>query len=156
MATEAYNFFTGFEWAIPSAFADALGACQFSRGDTLYSSSIAYREWNKEFYEMDKGLYAIKILSPEAKPAPPSPSLFGNNWNTQAEVEVYKIGEQEDAKCFITTQGRIYSLLWRGEIHFGCSHSGSSSTSSGRVSPEGPRGHHIRHIPTDYGKSVRC
>ena len=114
MATEAYNFFPGFEWAIPSAFADALGACQFSRGDMLYSSSIAYREWNKEFYEMARGLYAIKILSPEAKPAPPSPSLFGSNWNTQAEVEVYKIGEQEGAKCFMTTQGRIYSLLWRG------------------------------------------
>jgi len=115
MSTEANNYFPGFEWAIPSAFADALGACQFSRGDTLYSSSLAYREWNKEFYEMARGLYAIRILSPEAKPAPPSPSLFGNNWNTQAEVEVYKIGEQEDVKRFITTQGRIYSLLWRGD-----------------------------------------
>lgn len=29
MATEAYNFFTGFEWAIPSAFADALGRVSF-------------------------------------------------------------------------------------------------------------------------------
>jgi hypothetical protein len=115
MTTEANNYFPGFKWAIPSAFADALGACQFSRGDTLYSSSLAYREWNKEFYEMARGLYAIRILSPEAKPAPPSPSLFGNNWNTQAEVEVYKIGEQEDVKRFITTQGRIYSLLWRGD-----------------------------------------
>jgi hypothetical protein len=115
MATEAHSFFAGFKWAIPSAFADALGACQFSRGDMLYSSSVAYREWNKEFYEMARGLYAIKILSPEAKPAPPSPSLFGSNWNTQAEAEIYNIGEQEGAKRFITTQGRIYSLLWRGD-----------------------------------------
>ena len=115
MTTEAYNFFPGFEWAIPSAFADALGACQFSRGDTLYSSPVAYREWNEEFYESAKGLRAIKVLSPEAKPAPPSPGLFQSNWNSVAEVEVFMPGGQNGAEILSTTQGRIYSLLWRGD-----------------------------------------
>ena len=69
-------FLSNFAWAVPTAFSDAVGACQFSRGDTLYSSPIAYREWNEEFYNLAKGLHAIKVLSPEAKPAPPSPCLF--------------------------------------------------------------------------------
>ncbi|MCX5729410.1 MAG: hypothetical protein NTZ28_11340, partial [Nitrospirae bacterium] len=98
MTTEHYQYLDGFKWAVPSAFLGALGACQFSRGDTLYSSPIAYREWNEEFYELAQGLCAIKVLSPEAKPAPPSPGLFQSNWNSVAEVEVFMPGGQNGAK----------------------------------------------------------
>ena len=108
-------FLSNFTWAIPTAFSDAVGACQFSRGDTLYSSPIAYREWNEEFYELAQGLCAIKVLSPEAKPAPPSPGLFQSNWNAVAEVEVFIPSGQNGAEILSTTQGRIYSLLWRGD-----------------------------------------
>lgn len=109
------SFLSNFAWSVPTAFSDAVGACQFSRGDTLYSSPIAYREWNEEFYNSAKGLHAIKVLSPEAKPAPPSPALFQSNWSSEAEVEVFMPGGQEGVKRLSTTQGRIYSLLWRGD-----------------------------------------
>jgi hypothetical protein len=115
MATEQLALLSGFAWAVPAAFSDAVGACQFSRGDTLYSSPIAYREWNEEFYKSAKGLYAIKVLSPESKPTPPSPALFQGNWSSVAEVEVFMPGGQEGVKRLSTTQGRIYSLLWRGD-----------------------------------------
>ena len=108
-------FLSNFAWAVPAAFSDAVGACQFSRGDTLYSSPIAYREWNEEFYKSAKGLYAIKVLSPESKPTPPSPALFQSNWSSVAEVEVFMPGGQEGVKRLSTTQGRIYSVLWRGD-----------------------------------------
>lgn len=85
MAMEPMAFFSGFAWSVPMAFSDAVGACQFSRGDTLYSNRIAYRQWNEEFYKLAKDLHAIKVLSPEAKPAPPSPGLFQSNWNSAAE-----------------------------------------------------------------------
>ena len=107
-------FLPNFSWAVPVAFSDALGACQFSRGDTLYSSSFAYRKWDDEFYKLAQGLHAIKVLSPEAKPSPPSPGLFQSNWNSPTEVEFYKPVGQDGAKRLSTTQGRIYSLLWRG------------------------------------------
>ena len=118
MAMEPMAFFSGFAWSVPMAFSDAVGACQFSRGDTLYSNRIAYRQWNEEFYKLAKDLHAIKVLSPEAKPAPPSPGLFQSNWNSAAEVELFMPGGQEGVKRFSTTQGRIYSLLWRGDSSF--------------------------------------
>jgi len=108
-------FLSNFAWAVPIAFSDAVGACQFSRGDTLYSSPIAYCEWNEEFYKLAKGLRAIKILSPEAKPAPPSPGLFLSNWNSQVEVEVFMPDGQEGVKRLSTAQGRMYSMLWQGD-----------------------------------------
>ncbi|MBI3356688.1 MAG: hypothetical protein HY038_07965 [Nitrospirae bacterium] len=116
MTTEHYQYLDGFKWAVPIAFLDALGACQFSRGDTLYSSSIAYQEWNDEFYKKAKGTHALKVLSPEVKPVSTSGNLFQLNWDEKAEVETYTIGEADSPKRQVTTQGRIYCLIWRGDL----------------------------------------
>lgn len=110
------SFLKKFAWSVPVAFTDAVGACQFSRGDTLYSSPIAYREWNEEFYRLAKGLRGIKVLRPEARPASPSPGLFLSNWDSPAEVEVFMPDAQESVRRLSTTQGRIYSVLWQGDI----------------------------------------
>jgi hypothetical protein len=116
MTTEHYQYLDGFKWAVPSAFLDALGACQFSRGDTLYSSSIAYQEWNDEFYKKAKGMHALNVRLPEAKPLSTSGNLFQLNWNEKAEVETYTIGTEDLPTRQITTQGRIYCLIWRGDL----------------------------------------
>ncbi len=116
MTTEHYQYLDGFKWAVPSAFLDALGACQFSRGDTLYSSSIAYQEWNDEFYRKAKGTHALKVLLPEAKPVSTSGNLFQLNWDEKAEVETYTIGKEDFPTRQVTTQGRIYCLIWRGDL----------------------------------------
>lgn len=116
MKTEHYQYLDGFKWAVPSAFLDALGACQFSRGDTLYSSSIAYQEWNDEFYRKAKGTHALKVLLPEAKPVSTSGNLFQLNWDEKAEVETYTIGKEDFPTRQVTTQGRIYCLIWRGDL----------------------------------------
>jgi len=116
MTIEQYQYLDGFKWAVPNAFMDALGACQFSRGDTLYSSSIAYQEWNDEFYKKAKGMHSLKVLSPEVKPVSTSGNLFQLNWDEKAEVETYTIGEADSPKRQSTTQGRIYCLIWRGDL----------------------------------------
>lgn len=116
MTIEQRQYFDGFKWAVPNAFLDALGACQFSRGDTLYSSSIAYQEWNDEFYKKAKGMHSLKVLSPEVKPVSTSGNLFQLNWDEKAEVETYTIGEADSPKRQLTTQGRIYCLIWRGDL----------------------------------------
>lgn len=116
MTTSHYKFIDGFKWAVPRAFLDALGACQFSRGDTLYSNPIAYQAWNAEFYKEAKGMHCLKVLSPEAKPVSTSVNLFQNHWNDKAEVETYTIGKEDHPTRQRTTQGRIYSLIWRGDL----------------------------------------
>jgi hypothetical protein len=113
---DPHSFFPCFSWAIPLAFSDALGACQFSRGDTLYNDPIAYKAWDDEFYRMAHGLYAFKVLSPEAKPSPPSANLFKKNWEALAEVELYKPTSKSETRRISTTQGRLYSLLWQGDL----------------------------------------
>lgn len=108
------QYIEGFRWAVPTAFADALGACQFSRGDTLYSSPIAYQAWDETFYQNVKELECLQVLSPEAKPAPPSVELFESNWETEAQAQLFTVGGKSPLVQFSTTQGRIYTLLWHG------------------------------------------
>jgi len=40
------DYFDGFSWALPNAFADALALCRFEQGDMLYDTRRAYEgEW---------------------------------------------------------------------------------------------------------------
>ncbi|MGH9425235.1 MAG: hypothetical protein ACRD2L_02895 [Terriglobia bacterium] len=116
LPTNSIPLFPHFTWAVPLAFADALGACQFSRGDTLYSDPIAYRAWDDEFYQFAQDLQGIKVLHPETKPSPPSVNLFKKNWEASVEIELYRPVSKSEARRVSTTQGRLYSLLWRGEL----------------------------------------
>lgn len=115
-APSTMQFIEGFRWAVPTAFSDAVGACQFSRGDTLYSSPIAYQAWDEPFYQKVRGLECLQVLSPEAKPAPPSAELFESNWETEAQAQLFAVGEKTAPVQVSTTQGRIYTLLWYGDI----------------------------------------
>lgn len=108
------QFIESFRWAVPTVFADALGACQFSRGDTLYNSQIAYQAWDETFHQNVKELKCLQVLSPEAKPAPPSVELFESNWDTEAQVQLFTVGEKSPLVQISTTQGRIYTMLWHG------------------------------------------
>lgn len=42
------EFFSGFKWAVPGAFSDAVALCRFEEGDTLYDTKNAYNDdWEK-------------------------------------------------------------------------------------------------------------
>lgn len=110
MDTSAYDTFQRFAWTVPRAFADALDACHFSRGDTLYSFANPYREWDQSFISENFDKKYIIVKNPESKPIPGSSEGFEENWNASAEVEIHTIG-LADIEAIRTTQGRIYTLL---------------------------------------------
>lgn len=110
MDTSTYDTFQRFAWTVPRAFADALNACHFSRGDTLYSFANPYREWDKSFTSENLDKKYIIIKNPESKPILGSSEGFEENWNASAEVEIHTIG-RADVEAIRTTQGRIYTLL---------------------------------------------
>lgn len=106
--------FDRFTWTVPKAFADALDACHFSKGDTLYSFRHPYTKWDDAFLTKNTGKKYLIVTSPEQKPTPGSVDMFEVNWNTPAEVEIHTIGEVQTEKVK-TTQGRIYTLLHKND-----------------------------------------
>ena len=41
------DYFSGFAWAVPKAFSDAIALCRFEEGDVLYDTKSAYeKEWD--------------------------------------------------------------------------------------------------------------
>lgn len=119
------KFFKGFAWALPSAFAEPLANCQFERGDVLYNTKQAYEgTWNEALPHIK---YSIQVLSPmrgtniklekntEKKTEEMATFIFKNNWKSNVEFTLtdYKTKKTTQIK---TTQGRLYSLLWKGDI----------------------------------------
>ncbi len=66
------RFFDGFAWAVPAAFSEAVSACMFLEGDTLYDTKKAYSgEWEKALPYIR---HYIQVHSTAANPN--SPWLF--------------------------------------------------------------------------------
>ncbi len=109
-------FFPNFTWAISRAFADPLSTCRFEQGDTLYEDEAAYQQsWSETIKTAGR---AIQVLSPSRGVSSKSPgqddSAFAENWQQEVVFDLHQlnIGHSE---TITTTQGRLYTLLWRGE-----------------------------------------
>ena len=124
------KFFGGFSWAVPNAFADALGLCRFEQGDTLYDTRNAYQPtWGESLKHISWG---IEILSPKRSEIriaggakverndedteTKSRDIFNNNWKSQCELRLidYKNGSK---RTITTTQGQLYSFLHKGDFN---------------------------------------
>ena len=56
------EFFKGFQWALPMAFADSLARAWFVEGDVLYDSAVAYdASWSAALQAVE---YTIQVRSP--------------------------------------------------------------------------------------------
>lgn len=117
-ATATVEMFPEFAWGIPKSFSVPLGDCRFEQGDRLYNSVKGYEgTWNDALQHLD---YSIEVLSPRRgegiqKTDKDSASVFCGNWSTPVRIAIthHKENRTEELR---TTQGRLYSLLWRGEL----------------------------------------
>lgn len=109
------NFLEGFAWAVPYAFVDALAACQFEEGDTFYNTESAYTPQKTSANLID---YCIQVTFPARKrgAGKTGGSIFKKGWSSTVEFELidYKKGERK--KTLSSTQGKLFSLLWKGNL----------------------------------------
>ncbi|CAE7205080.1 unnamed protein product [Symbiodinium microadriaticum] len=107
------RFIRGFDWALPRAYAEAVGACQFQGGDCFYPDPIAYdAPWEQATQEMP---FHMQVSKPERGSLTPGGSdrLFDQNWGTQIEVVLYHT-DGSPPRTFETCQGGLYTALWHG------------------------------------------
>jgi len=110
------DFFAGFAWALPKAFADPLEKCRFERGDVLYDTQAAYEgDWTAARKAATR---VLQVRLPQqgdtAKQNKDATSVFADNWRRSAHIELVATADLA-AREIRTTQGRLYSFLWRDD-----------------------------------------
>lgn len=108
--------FEGFAWAVPMAFAPAVGAYRFEQGDVLHRTRAGYAPLEGR---VGSGLMAIQIRQPP-RSARVLPGEFEGdrrlaNWQSELELELVEF-DSGRSELFTTTQGRLLMTLWQGEL----------------------------------------
>lgn len=110
------DYFNGFKWALPKSFADAISKCLFEVGDVIYDTPKAYylpwieaKNIIKNSIQI-KSISAINISLDEKN----NESAFFENWDTEVIFDFYYYPSLEKTEIK-TTQGRLYSFLWKGD-----------------------------------------
>jgi len=111
------DYFDGFAWALPTVFADALAMCRFEQGDVLYDTKRAYEgEWASAVRHIR---HRIEVTFPlrggSVKSSESEDSAFEDNWNSKVIVRLVDQRASSEREL-TTTQGNLYSLLWKGEV----------------------------------------
>lgn len=113
------EYFNGFKWALPKSFADALSKCLFEVGDVIYDTPKAYSlSWGDAMnfikYSIQiKSISAINIFLDDKN----NESAFFENWDSEVIFDFYSYPSLEK-KEIKSTQGRLYSFLWKGDDHY--------------------------------------
>lgn len=111
------EFFSGFSWAVPTAFSDAVALCRFEQGDTLYDTRKAYEESWAEAKKHIHHWLQVRYPSHAKTVAGESPGgVFENNWSSEVRVDLYKDFKKVGDGQIQTTQGRLYTALWTGNV----------------------------------------
>jgi hypothetical protein len=114
----------GFAWAVPVNFGDALAGASFKPGDILYDCKEGYLPWGDAIKELK---HSIQIKSASSQSPDSAGDSFAKNW--MAPVDLVQFDHQSKRSISIsTTQGHVYTLLWKGV-------SGRSQWHSERVEP---------------------
>jgi len=111
------GFLSGFAWPVPKAFSSALALCRFEEGDTFYNHPSAYLDpWGQTSPLLR---YWVQVRFPPASRAvlpAESNGAAKTSWVSSAVVDISDLGNRAERKAVSTTQGRLYSLLWLGDI----------------------------------------
>lgn len=111
------QFFTNFKWALPLAFSDAVSLCRFEEGDTLYDTTKAYKgEWGEAKKYIN---YSLQVRFPAKATSgkiDKGGSVFAKSWNSEVRIDLYKNLQRVGVSQIHTTQGRLYTLLWKGDL----------------------------------------
>jgi hypothetical protein len=108
------NFFTSFNWAVPIAFSDAVNLCRFEEGDVLYDTFSAYGGcWREAHHKIG---FALQVLYParSSSAIKGAGGVFEKNWSSEVRVDLYK--NLRKPVSITTTQGKLYSALWKGDL----------------------------------------
>jgi hypothetical protein len=110
------DYYYGFKWSLPKAFADALSKCLFEVGDIIYDTPKAYSLSWSESKNIIKHSIQIKSISAsnidlEEKS---NESTFSENWNSEVVFDFYDYPFLSKIEIK-TTQGSLYSFLWKGD-----------------------------------------
>jgi hypothetical protein len=110
------EFFSGFKWAVPIAFSDAVSLCRFAEGDILYDTPKAYDdEWGTASKHIE---YSLQVRYPTSATGGASANesgIFASNWCSEVRVELYKnlekveVGQSKQLKVSFTA-------LWKGDV----------------------------------------
>jgi len=111
------EFFSNFTWAVPHAFSDAVALCRFEEGDVLYDTPKAYDgPWGEAVQYINRSLqvrYPARATSTEKEK---KGGVFEQNWTSEVRIELYEKQKKVGAGQIITTQGRLYTALWKGDL----------------------------------------
>lgn len=111
------DFFERFEWAIPQSFAYALEYCRFEEGDILYADAVVYEtDWGTARGDERR---RIQVRGPARRPSragEDESGRFETNWISRAKIDVCYGGSGQTPQSMVTTQGRIYTALWTGDM----------------------------------------
>ncbi|MDO6564656.1 hypothetical protein Q4488_14830 [Amphritea sp. 1_MG-2023] len=111
------EFFSNFSWAVPQSFSDAVALCRFEEGDVLYDTSKAYDgSWGEAVKQITYFLqvrYPIRATSGEKGNVG---GVFEKNWSSEVRIELYKNQEKVGIGQITTTQGRLYTAIWKGDL----------------------------------------
>ncbi len=111
------EFFSGFQWALPMAFSDSVARAWFVEGDILYDRAAAYDcEWRVATQAIE---YTIQVRSPARSSEMSNQSVrdvFARNWNSEVKIDLYSQMKRVSPAQIRTTQGRLYTTLWKGQI----------------------------------------
>lgn len=113
------NYFSEFKWALPISFSDALLKCLFNVGDILYDNKKAYElNWGDALLYLDNSIQVKSISSIVYEGIEVNPdSTFYENWETEITFDLISYPSMKVDKI-VTTQGSLYSFLWKGDKDF--------------------------------------
>ena len=111
------EFFSGFKWAVPKAFSDAVALCRFEEGDILYDTEKAYIDnWEKACKFIEHSLQVRYPARVGGGASEKGGGVFSGNWGSEVRIDLYKNQEKVGVGQITTTQGRLYTALWKGDI----------------------------------------
>lgn len=121
------EFFPGFAWAVPTAFAKALSCFRLEQGDVLYDTRAAYdMPWNEALPLIS---YSIQVKYPprntttRAQASDEQPdmeerqtdSAAERNWKCSVSFTLTD-HRQGESRLVSSTQGRLYAMLRTGDL----------------------------------------
>lgn len=115
----AVKFFERFKWAVPKAFSDAVALCRFEEGDILYDTKKVYRntgEWGNVAKYVKQSLQVKFPARATGGTGERSGGVFSRNWDSEVRLDLYEGMASTGIGQIETTQGRLYTLLWKGDL----------------------------------------
>ncbi len=108
------DFYQQFAWAAPKAFKDAIANYSFGEGDILYDTTKAYLQWSEALKHLQ---YSIQITYPPRNfNIKASKKSLIKNWSSPVKLSLVD-HKSESRQHHETTQGKLFTLLWRGDIN---------------------------------------